>query len=150
MTTETLATIKPDIESVLVRLSECGYRATTPRREVVSVVLEQERPFTAEQVVHLVPHIGRATVYRTLEILASMDIVHRLLQAGGFPAYVVSWPGHRHHLVCSSCAAVVEFSECPVDDLVHDLAKRTRFTISTHHLELSGLCPVCRQAQSTN
>jgi Fur family transcriptional regulator, ferric uptake regulator len=141
---ETLPTISPDVESILDQLGRLGYRATGPRREIVSVVLEQTRPFTAEQIVALLPGIGRATVYRTLEILASIDVVHRLLKSGGFPSYVVGQPGHRHHLVCSSCARVIEFSECPVDELVHELAERTDFTISTHHLEISGLCPACQ------
>ncbi|MBX3070296.1 MAG: transcriptional repressor [Thermomicrobiales bacterium] len=139
-------TLKLDIESVLDRLVELGYRATSPRREVVATVLDQDRPFTSEQIVHLLPHIGRATVYRTLEILASIDVVHRLLKPGGFPAYVVGHPGHRHHLVCSGCATVVEFSDCPVETLVQDLADRTEFTISTHHLEITGVCPTCQQA----
>lgn len=146
-TTRGLSTItNPDAESVLARLVELGYRATAPRREVVAVVLDHDRPFTAEQIVQLVPHIGRATVYRTLEILASIDVVHRLMNPGGYPSYVVGQPGHRHHLICSNCATVIEFSDCPVEALVQDLAERTEFTISTHHLEITGLCPKCRRS----
>ena len=53
----------------------------------------QTRPFTAEQLVQLLPEISRATVYRTLEIMASVDILTRLLQSNGHPAYVVGEPG---------------------------------------------------------
>ena len=146
----TLPNTNLDVETVLGRMVELGYRATAPRREVAGIVLEQDRPFTAEQIVQLVPRIGRATVYRTLEILASIDVVHRLLKPGGFPSYVVGHPGHRHHLVCSGCATVVEFSDCPVESLVRELTERTEFTISNHHLEITGLCPDCRELQSAN
>jgi len=138
------------VNTILAELGQLGYRATGPRREIVSVVMEQTRPFTAEQIVALLPDIGRATVYRTLEILASIDVVHRLLKAGGFPSYVVGKPGHHHHLVCSNCRRVIEFSECPVDQLVHDLAERTDFRISTHHLEITGLCPACQKSLASN
>ncbi len=137
---------RPDVETIIEQLGRLGYRATAPRREVVSVVLEQGRPFTAEQIVALLPDVGRATVYRTLEILASIDVVHRLMKSGGFPSYVVCHSGHHHHLVCSECSRVIEFSECPVDELVHELAERTDFAISTHHLEITGICPSCQDA----
>jgi Fe2+ or Zn2+ uptake regulation protein len=122
-----------------------GYRVTGPRRAVVEAVLRQTRPFTAEQLVSELPRIGRATVYRTLEILASVDVVTRLLQPDGHPAYVVGQPGHRHHLVCSECGTVVAFTRCPVDELVRDLTRDTAFTIHGHHLEIFGVCPSCRE-----
>jgi Fe2+ or Zn2+ uptake regulation protein len=88
----------------------------------------------------------RATVYRTLEILASVDVLSRLLQPGGHPSYVVGNPGHRHHLVCSECGTTVAFTRCPVsDEVVGDLTRDTDFAIHGHHLEVFGLCPGCRE-----
>lgn len=124
-----------------------GYRMTGPRRLVVTTVLGKRRPFTAEQLVSELPGIGRATIYRTLEILASVDLLTRLLQPGGHPAYVVGAPGHRHHLVCSDCGAVVAFTQCPVDELVRELTRDTAFSISGHHLEVFGICPACQQVR---
>lgn len=111
---------------------------------MVEAVLRRTRPFTAEQLVADLPDIGRATIYRTLEILASVGLLTRLLQPGGHPAYVVGAPGHRHHLVCSECGAVVAFTQCPVDDLVRTLTADTAFKISGHHLEVFGVCPSCQ------
>lgn len=136
-------------------MSQHGYRLTTPRQHIVEQALLHKRPFTAEQLVaELKDHdddsaasIGRATVYRTLEILASMDVLSRLTQPGGHAAYVVDAPGHRHHLVCSSCARTVAFTSCPVDKLVQDLTKDTRFQIHDHLLEVFGLCPECQRAR---
>jgi Fur family transcriptional regulator, ferric uptake regulator len=134
----------PTAEHVLDALFDHGYRLTTPRRAVVAAVLRRKRPFTAEQLVEELPAIGRATVYRTLEILASIDVLTRLLQPGGHPAYVVGQPGHRHHLVCSECGSVVAFTRCPVDQIVRDLTRDTDFTIHGHHLEVFGVCPRCQ------
>jgi Fur family ferric uptake transcriptional regulator len=139
----------PSVEHVMRVLDDRGYRLTMPRRAIVAAVLAHGRPFTAEQLVEELPGIGRATVYRTLEILASVDLLTRLLQPGGHPAYVVGQPGHRHHLVCSECGAVVAFTRCPVEELVRDLTKDTDFAIHSHHLEVFGICPRCRELRTT-
>jgi Fe2+ or Zn2+ uptake regulation protein len=129
-------------------LAKHGYRLTAPRRAVLAAVLRRNRPFTAEQLVAELkndqPGLGRATVYRTLEILASVDVLTRILQPGGHPAYVVGSPGHRHHLVCSGCGATVAFTACPLDDLTRALARDTEFTIQGHLLEVFGICPTCQ------
>ncbi len=140
----------PTLEEVALLLSAHGYRVTAPRRAVIAEILGQSRPFSAERMVTRLkaaaPDVGRATVYRTLEILASVDVVTRLLQADGHPAYIVGTPGHRHHLVCSDCGSVVAFSRCPVDDLVRDLSRDTDFAIHGHTLEVFGTCPACQLA----
>jgi Fe2+ or Zn2+ uptake regulation protein len=129
--------------SAIAAMSEHGYRSTEPRRQVVSAVLMHTKPFTAEQIVAELPAIGRSTVYRTLEILASLGQLGRLLQPSGNPAYIVTLPGHRHHLVCSSCGEVVSFTACPVERIAPELARDTHFVIQGHHLEVFGLCPGC-------
>ena len=53
---------------------------------VLSTVLERSHSFTAEQLVAESRRSSRSTIYRTLEILASLDILARLLQPGGHPA----------------------------------------------------------------
>jgi len=138
----------PSAEAVVALLADHGYRVTGPRRAVVAAVLARSRPFTAEQIVadlkRSAPDVGRATVYRTLEILAAIDVLTRMLQPDGHPAYVVGAPGHRHHLVCSDCGATVAFTRCPIDDLVSDLTRDTDFAIHGHLLEVFGVCPQCR------
>ncbi len=129
-------------------LLQFGHRMTRPRRVVTAIVLRQRRPFTAEQLVAEVhaadAEIGRATVYRTLELLASVDVVARVLRSDGHPAYIAGAPGHRHHLVCSDCGTTVAFSACPVDALVNDLQRETQFAIQGHMLEVFGRCPECQ------
>ncbi len=138
------------IENVL---SQHGYRLTGPRAIIVETMLGYERPFTAEQLVSELREnerpdakrpIGRATVYRTLEILAAVDVLTRLIQPDGHPAYIWDSLGHRHHLVCSNCGTAVAFTACPIDELVRTLTKDTDFQIHDHMLEVFGLCPDCQ------
>lgn len=146
--------VAPQITAPHIRaiLSQHGYRLTAPREQIVAQALLHTRPFTAEQLVaELKDHtdvraasIGRATVYRTLEILASIDVLSRVVQPAGGTAYVVEAPGHRHHLMCSSCGVTVSFTSCPIDALAQSLTADTSFTIHDHLLEVFGLCPECQ------
>jgi Fur family ferric uptake transcriptional regulator len=127
-----------------------GYRMTAPRRAIIAAALRQERPFTAE---HLVADAasgagesGRSTVYRTLEILASLGVLSRILDASGRPVYVAGAPVHRHHLVCAGCGTAVPFNACPVGDLAATLARENDFEVHGHLLEIFGTCGDCRTA----
>lgn len=140
------------VEGILV---QHGYRLTQPRVAVIDAVLQYTRPFTAEQLVARMgtgagnggtSSIGRATIYRTLEILASVDVLTRLIQADGHPAYICDSLGHRHHIVCSGCGKAVAFTFCPVHELVPALARETAFEIHDHLLEVFGVCPSCQVA----
>jgi Fur family ferric uptake transcriptional regulator len=137
-------------EQIVSVLSQHGYRTTAPRQTVIAEVLRYHKPFTAEQVVADLkvtePSLGRATVYRTLEILASVDVLTRLLQPDGHSAYVVGAPGHRHHLICSQCGVAVAFTQCPMDELVSSLTRDTAYEIQGHMIEVFGVCPGCRAA----
>ena len=142
---------RTEVETVL---QQFGYRVTGPRSAVIDAVIAHRHPFTAEQLVAEVsgsrtgPSIGRATVYRTLEILAAVDVLTRIIQPDGHPAYVCDSLGHRHHLVCSGCGTAVAFTKCPVDDLVRVLTKDTEFAIHDHLLEVFGVCPSCQTGAS--
>lgn len=151
-----IATPPPTADEVLITLVRHGHRVTGPRRAVLDAVLAKPRPFTAEQLVAELGDsragapIGRATVYRTLEILASVDVLSRLIGADGHPSYVVGTPGHRHHLLCSGCGAAVSFTACPVDELVQTLTRDTDFAIHGHLLEVFGVCPTCQDDATTD
>lgn len=132
------------------KLKQHGYRLTSPRSAVVEAVLKHDRPFTAEQLVNELAGSpdapGRATVYRTLEVLASMDVVTRIVSPGGQPSYISGAPGHRHHLLCQVCGITVTITACPIPELLNTLARDTDFVISDHTLEVFGICPSCQRS----
>jgi len=134
----------------ITEMARQGYRITAPRRAVIAAALRHDRPFTAEQIVAESTtgdgETGRSTVYRTLEILASLGILSRILDATGKPVYVAGAPVHRHHLVCSGCGTAVPFNACPVGDLAASLARENDFEIHGHLLEIFGTCGDCKSA----
>lgn len=130
------------------RLRQAGYRLTAPRRAVLQVVestnghLGYAETLAQGRAIH--PALGRATVYRTLELLTDLGILRPIHQSGGSVQFARIEDGH-HHLICLGCGAAIHFDECPVAELEQVLEKRLRFQIQGHLLEFYGLCKECRQ-----
>ncbi|MCB0065134.1 MAG: transcriptional repressor [Caldilineaceae bacterium] len=129
------------------QLRTAGYKLTPARLAVLQVItqegehLEPAEILTRAQTIY--PAIGRATVYRTLELLTQLNIVRPIYIGEHGPTYIRAEGGH-HHLVCSDCGIVIDFEQCVADDLSAELAERFGFQIHSHLLEFYGRCADCR------
>lgn len=121
-----------------------GHRVTSTRRAVLRAIAETGVPLTIEEIVERVPDIGRATVFRTVKLLVELGVICRVVLENGGIRYVVSASGHHHHLVCSSCGSVTEFSSPELDQAIHEEAEVAAFQLSAHTVELYGACIRCR------
>jgi Fur family ferric uptake transcriptional regulator len=133
-----------EIDLVTERLELRGHRMTTSRRRVVDAVLAQQGHFTVDDVLRKTRRVGRATVFRTMRLLLDLNIVCRVLLDDGTLHYRVSTGRHHHHLVCTDCGRVEDFSQCDVESLVRDLQKATQYEVQAHWLEVYGRCQACR------
>ncbi len=126
-------------------LAHAGYRRTEPRRAVLRAILRHGGLFTAEELADGLRSagIGRATVFRTIDVLADLGMLHRL-HTGGCHSYAVCPRGHHHHLTCSICGRVESVAGCGLDEQLNRLAQSAGFAIEDHHLELTGRCSVCQ------
>jgi Fur family ferric uptake transcriptional regulator len=137
-------------DRTLGALRERGIRLTEPRRLVVEAAHRHASAFTADELLSelTAAHagVGRATVFRTLDLLARQGVLDRLHQPDGCHSYIVATAAgaHHHHLICSGCGAVVQFEDCTVEPLLATLSRRTNFAISGHWLEVFGVCADCR------
>jgi Fur family ferric uptake transcriptional regulator len=52
---------------------------------------------------------------------------------------------HHHHLICSDCGAVEDFTDCDLSKLEQRLSRETSFDIEGHLLEFTGRCRDCRK-----
>ena len=87
--------------------------------------------------------IGRATVFRALEVLVELGAVERIDLPSGDHAYVACEPRHHHHVVCSRCGRASDIEDAGLLAVVDDIERRTGYRIDRHRLELFGLCPIC-------
>ena len=137
---------------MLQALDQAGVRLTGQRRELAALIASRQGHFTAADLLADAEQrnlgIGRATVFRLLELLADQRLVERVDLPDGRHAYVPCEPSHHHHLVCVSCGAISEVDDCGIDAVTAEAARRSGFAIQSHRLELFGRCPRCQKGAS--
>ncbi len=139
-----------DRTPIVAALDRAGYRMTEPRRSLAALIAEQDGHFTAAELVIAAkaadPGVGRATVFRTLELLEGIGAVERLDLPNGEHAYVGCEPQHHHHVVCSRCGRTSEIDDAGLRSVMLEVARQTGFRVDDHRLELFGICPDCQSA----
>lgn len=140
-----------DGSHIVSALRLAGYQVTPPRAAVIRAVAAQSRPFTAGQLCEAVAGIdsgvGRATVFRTLELLESAGVLDRLHAVRGDASYVArdpSSPNATHqYLVCTACNGVTEVVDAGLASLLQQLAARQSFRAERGLVEIVGRCQSC-------
>jgi Fur family ferric uptake transcriptional regulator len=141
-------------EAILRLFDDLGLRNTRPRRLIAERISERAatgQDFTIQDfwadVQRFDPNIGRATVYRAVEVLVEHGTLDRVPVASGTHRYRVCGDEHHHHVRCSRCHRVVEIDACLPPELFASVANATDFTIDGHSLELFGRCALCRDTE---
>lgn len=137
-----------DAAEITDALGAAGYRLTGPRRSLSALIAGWTGHFTAEELLEASRRrrlgVGRATVFRSLEVLTELGVVERLDLPSGGHAYVACEPVHHHHVVCSSCGCSTEVGDLGLGAVAASIEQATGYRIDAHRLELFGLCPACR------
>lgn len=119
---------------------------TGQRRRVVEAIAAKPGAFNPEALYdELRPAgLGRATVYRALELLERRGMLARI-HLDGCHGFTVCDEGHHHHLVCRSCGKVTAVDAADVEAAIQTLAQQSKFRVDTHTLEFAGLCETCQR-----
>ncbi len=136
-----------DASSLIDALDRAGYRLTEPRRAMAGLISDQVGHFTAADLVGDARTkrvgIGRATIFRALDLFEGLGVVERLDLPSGEHAYVPCEPVHHHHVICSSCGRTEDVDDPGIEAVTRSIGRTTGFRIDSHRLELFGLCPAC-------
>ena len=128
-------------------LDRAGHRLTEPRRAVAGLIAARDGHFTAAELVADARRrrmdIGRATVFRTLDLFASLSLVERVDLPGGEHAYVACDPVHHHHAICTGCGRSLDVADHGLAAVLGEIGSRSGFRVTAHRLEIFGLCSAC-------
>ena len=137
-------------ETVAHRLREADQRYTTNRRALVEVLSETDRPLTIPELLERRRSLPQSSAYRNLSILEEIGAVRRVVTNDNFVRYELAedLTEHHHHLICSSCGAVEDFTvskqlEARLTSAMTSVARRTGFQPTHHRLDLVGSCADC-------
>ncbi len=131
-----------------IRLREAGHKLTNARLTVLNVLENNDGHLTSaevlDQVEQLDSSIGRASVFRTLDLLTSLSIIRpTYMNSSMTPTYVLMPNGHHHHIVCTNCNRIIEFENCGLGAIAAELEERLHVKLTGHLLEFYGLCDKC-------
>ena len=124
---------------------------THQRLAVAEAIFCSGEHLSAADIAGRVGAVGTATVYRTLELLVSSGLVTEHDFGEGFKRYEPGPAGGEggephEHCICSSCGAVMEFSNDRLERMIALLAEEVEFRPHRHRLEIYGLCRRCQQS----
>lgn len=131
-------------------LRRVNQRYTSSRRRLVAALQAGDGPLTITQIVAADDSLPQSTIYRNLTILEDADIVTRIVTSDDFARYELAerLTEHHHHLICSTCGDVTDFSldtrtETNLDRALHRAASQAGFNVAAHRLDLLGTCVGC-------
>jgi Fur family ferric uptake transcriptional regulator len=130
------------------RLRDAGHKLTEARLTVLRALEASGGHMTSaevlDQVSALAPNIGRASVFRALDLFTRLGIIRpTYVDSSATPTYVLLPDGHHHHIICTNCNRVIEFEDCHLTALADELEARLHVRLTGHLLEFYGLCDRC-------
>ena len=140
------------IESSKAALKEHGLKLTLGRQSVIALLAETRLPATPLQIAETLNQkrrvIDTVSVYRTLEVLEVLHLIHRVFPSGGYRPCFHQECGEEYHLLlqCSQCAEVSEIG-VPLEfisSLTQHVQKKHKFAVDPHPMQVNGLCHDCK------
>jgi Fur family ferric uptake transcriptional regulator len=129
-------------------LSRAGHRAGGAREEVLALLAGQDCCLSAQEIHDRLRGDGRAvglaSVYRALDVLAQLKLVHRI-DVDGVACFEPADPSgeHHHHAICDRCGKMVAFEDPELERLIDDVGERLGYAVGGHDVVLRGACPDC-------
>lgn len=140
-------------EEVLARfMSERGLKNTRQRNLIIDTFFSLDGHLSVEEVWAKVRELDRrvsvATVYRTMKLLQESGLAHARNFGDGQTRYEPAVGREHHdHLICTRCGTIIEFENDQIERLQEAVARRHAFKVTSHKMELYGLCRSCQREQ---
>lgn len=144
------------LDDLKKKLQDSSYKLTHQRKVVLEVFVDNPGTHLSAEEVHDIlkqrsADIGLATVYRSLELLCDKEIgiLQKIEFGDGCARYELNLTEpnthQHHHLICTKCKKVTEFSEDMLDALETDIMKKCGFKVTDHQVKFFGLCEECQK-----
>ncbi len=138
-------------EGVQALFKKEGLKLTHQRLEIFREMTRAADHPSAEEIYRRVrpriPTVSLDTVYRTLEMFVRMGVVAKVEVLDDRSRFDPNRAPH-HHLVCTVCRRVDDFSSPGVDSMPAPPQAKKWGKVLSSHLELRGICRDCLKKQA--
>jgi Fur family ferric uptake transcriptional regulator len=141
-------------EEVLNRyMDQHGLKSTRQRGLIIDTFFSSGGHLSVEELWSKVreqdTRVSVATVYRTMKLLNDCGLAHARNVGDGQTRYEAAAGRHHHdHLICTRCGRIVEFENDRIEAMQQAVARKHGFTVTSHKMELYGLCRDCQRTLS--
>jgi Fe2+ or Zn2+ uptake regulation protein len=136
-------------EYAVKALRDGGHKVTKPRTQVLEAIEKAEGPMSPYDIGRAMEgqgeHLDQVTIYRVINLLCSLNLVHKVFSRGGYVRCdLLEEEGCHRFLLCRGCGNLQEFHDEALCDQESQIAQKMGFQAEHHVTESSGLCKDCR------
>ncbi len=134
-------------------LKRNGLKFTIQREVILETLYNSDEHLTPEALHKLIqrrhPNLktGIATIYRTLGLLESEEIVTSLSFGAQGKKYELGAKEHHDHMICTECGSITEFVDEAIEKRQHAIAEELGFLMKDHSMQIYGICSECQKKQ---
>ncbi|SHG91606.1 Fur family transcriptional regulator [Tepidibacter thalassicus] len=139
-----------DIKTLEKKIKNNGYKLTNQRKGIIKTLFEHKNHFlSAEEIFSKLKEknikTNLSTVYRNLEILEKIDIIHKINIDGNYFKYelIQNKKQHNHVIICKNCGKTEKINFCPLEKIISNITNNN-FVLTDHKFELYGYCNKCK------
>ena len=132
------------------QLRSIDQRYTKNRRQLISILSDETKPLTINQILEIDSGLAQSSVYRNLSVLEEAGLVVRIITNDDHAHYELAEQilDHHHHIICSPCGEILDFHlsekiEKALESSLKEIADNFGFSIDKHRLDLLGTCGDC-------
>ncbi|HEY6418078.1 MAG TPA: transcriptional repressor [Candidatus Binataceae bacterium] len=133
------------------RVKERGLKSTAQRDDIARAFFDLGHHISAEELYAEVkkrnPHVGYATIYRTLRLLRECELLIERHFDEGQARYEAVGERHHDHFICERCGKIIEFENEAIERMQQIVARDLKVELTRHKMELYGVCRDCLAAR---